>query len=630
MANSEIEILTGFILFVPMLVGLLSIPISKLSKKLTILANVLVTFIASLSIIVLLIENKVFQLSYSFLDIPLVFRFDSISLFVAFIPMFLGFLTMVYSYSYQESNISIYYSGSLIFIASMVNLVLSENLVWMYIFMEIATISSAILVSLGKRTEAKEAALKYMIISLFTSAATIIGIFIIKNTAGTLLISQIEWNIILTNENMLNIKLAIILIFVGLGTKAAAFPFYFWLPDAHSEAPATVSVLLSGGKIKIALFSLFLILYKLIGSLSTNLTTESFLTVSVVLAWIGVLTMVIGNIMALAQNDIKRMLAYCSISQIGYIMIGFSLGTTIGITAALFHMLTHSAAKGLLFFGAGSVEHATKTRDIDALGAVAAKMPITTLAMVIGSLSISGIPPFGGYTSKRILYEAFFDAGHSDYAIIAILVSALTLVLFLKLLSSVFFGIKPNMDVNTIDEVSESPKTMTFPMIILAIGCLIFGVIPDYIINSFIRPSISIFLPNEVLPPLETWPNILIHDATSGSYSPVPTTILIILGLVIGALLYYISTRGKLKEIKPIKDDDVTKVSSSRLPFTGGFYKAPYISLGQIYVSSAPFEYAAGPILEFFKKFHTGRITSYLWYITFGFLIISGFVLILL
>jgi multicomponent Na+:H+ antiporter subunit D len=565
-----------------------------------------------------------FRLELPFYDLPMVFNFHTIAFFVAFIPIFLGFLTMTFSYSYQINQIRWYYFLSLLFVASMVLLVFSDNLVWMFIFMEATTITSAILVSLGRRPEAKEATMKYLIITIFTSVFTILGIFIIENITGTLILSKINWN---QTTSLFEMKFAISLVFIGLSTKAAAFPFHFWLPDAHSEAPVTTSVLLSGGKIIVAEYTVFIILYKIIKSLSSFFSPTSFLDIGFILAGVGMLTMIIGNVMALAQNNLKRMLAYCNISQIGYILIGFSLGTAIGLAAALYHMLTHSVSKGLLFLGAGSVENSTGARDIDRLGSIAAAMPLTTISMVVGSLSISGIPPFGGYTSKRILYEAFFESNHPEYAIVAILVSALTLVLFLKLLSSVFFGINPNLDLPPIDEIHESPKSMTIPMIILTVCCLIFGVIPDFIINTFVSPGITVFLPGKQLV-ISAWPNILVQETVSGVYSPISATILIIIGLIFGVFLYRVSGRKPTIRESP-SYVTITKSSSKYLPFTGGFYDPPYLSLGQIYVPSSPFEFASKPILNIFKVLHSGRLTSYLWYITIGAVIILSIIVLL-
>ncbi|MFX0016409.1 MAG: complex I subunit 5 family protein [Promethearchaeota archaeon] len=625
MIDPVMELVGEIVLILPIVAAILVLPISLISRKLTTVFSSLITLIMVGCISYLMIFNtEPFRLEFPFYDLPFVFNFHPIALFVIFIPIFLGFLTMIFSYSYQITQIRWHYFFSMLFIASMVLLVLTENLLWIFIFMESTTITSAILVSLGRRPEAKEATMKYLIITIFTSVFTILGIFIIENVTGTFILSEINWD---QTSSLFEMKVAIALVFIGLSTKAAAFPFHFWLPDAHSEAPVTTSVLLSGGKIIVAEYTVFIVLYKIINSLSSVFSSTSFLNIGFLLSGVGILTMVIGNIMALAQNDLKRMLAYCNVSQIGYILIGFSLGTAFGLAAALYHMFTHSASKGLLFLGAGSVEHSTGARDIDKLGSIAARMPLTTISMVVASLSISGIPPFGGYTSKRILYEAFFEANHPEYAIVAILVSALTLVLFLKLLSSVFFGINPNLDLPPFDEIHESPKSMTIPMIILSVSCLVVGVIPDFIINNFVSPGIAVFLPGEEFV-ISAWPNILVQETISGVYSPISATILILIGLIFGLLLYRVS--GRKPTIRETPSYETIRTSSStNLPFTGGLYDPPYLSLGQIYVPSSPFEFASKPILNFFKFFHSGRLTSYLWYITAGATILLATIVLL-
>ncbi|MBU2102307.1 MAG: NADH/ubiquinone/plastoquinone (complex I), partial [Candidatus Omnitrophica bacterium] len=271
---------------------------------------------------------------------------------------------------------------------------------------------------------------------------------------------------------------------MGFGLKAALVPFHAWLPDAHPSAPASISAMLSGVLIKaLGVYALVRIFFNIIGVTNGFLSTLMFL---------GALSMLVGVILALSQWDLKRLLAYHSISQIGYVVLGIGLGTPLGILGGLFHLFNHSIFKSLLFLNAGAIDYATGTRELKEMSGLKEKMPITSNTNLIASMSIAGIPPFNGFWSKLIIILACVETGHIGYAIAAVLGSILTLASFMKVQKFAFLGTLREKYKN----ITEVPFTMKVSMICLAIICISGGLL--------LLPSFKFFLNGAVNTVLES------------------------------------------------------------------------------------------------------------------------------
>ncbi|MBL7197782.1 MAG: NADH/ubiquinone/plastoquinone (complex I), partial [Candidatus Omnitrophica bacterium] len=258
-----------------------------------------------------------------------------------------------------------------------------------------------------------------------------------------------------------------VLFLMGFGLKAAIVPFHAWLPDAHPSAPAPISAMLSGVLIKtLGVYALIRIFFNVFG-ISTGTALSTILMV------LGVLSMMIGVFLAVGQWDFKRLLAYHSISQVGYIILGLGLATPLGILGGLFHLFNHSIFKSLLFLNSGAVDYALNTRDLKKMGGLREVMPTTSNTSLIASMSIAGIPPFNGFWSKLIIIIACVQAGHPIYALWAVLGSILTLASFTKVQKYAFFG-NLRDELKKIKEVSLSMKAS---MIVLSILCVIGGLL---------------------------------------------------------------------------------------------------------------------------------------------------------
>jgi len=308
------------------------------------------------------------------------------------------------------------------------------------------------------------------------SAFIVLGIALLFGATGALSFDGVALGLQSLDQKYLAGICAAFFVF-GFGLKAALVPFHAWLPDAHPSAPAPISAALSGLLIKVsgvyALARIFLNVFGLTPALST------------VLMYLGVISMVTAALLALGQRDFKRMLAYSSISQIGYIILGIGLGTPLGILGGLFHLVNHALAKSLLFLNSGSVQMATGTRNLDEMGGLGKRMPVTAATTVVGSLSIAGVPPLNGFWSKLIIVVALIQAGHWGFALLAILASVLTLWYYLLIQRRAFFG-KLN---ERWQAVHEAPFWMTASTVVLALVCLAVGVLFAATITSWVQPA---------------------------------------------------------------------------------------------------------------------------------------------
>jgi len=385
----------------------------------------------------------------------------------------IAFLTSIYAGSYMNKYTTThkFYTLFCLMIAGMNGVVLTGDLFNLYVFLEIASIASYALVAFGVEKTELEASFKYQVLGGMASLLILLAISLTYWMTGTLNMADIS-NLIRTQSFPTTVTFIQVLLIAGFGMKAAMVPFHAWLPDAHSSAPSPISAMLSGVLIKaIGLYVLFRLLFNVF-----VITYEISLTILI----LGVLSMIIGGLLAIGQSDYKRLLAYSSISQVGYIALGVGLGLVIlsnggdkdlaalAILGGLFHMVNHAVFKGLLFMAAGSVEHATGLRNLNQLGGLGRMMPVTSGTSFFGSMAISGLPPFSGFFSKVIIILAAIQANYYVIAILAALINIITLAYFLKLQKGIFYG----LPASGMNKVREAPVTMLVPMIILASLCL--------------------------------------------------------------------------------------------------------------------------------------------------------------
>jgi len=392
---------------------------------------------------------------------------DSLTSFMLVTVNLIAFLVTIYSISYMERYTAKwkFYTLFLLMLAGMNGVIVTGDIFNLFVFLEIASISSYALVAFGVEHEELEASFKYTVMGSVASSFILLGIALLYSYSSSLNMADISRTLLAQKGNSQIVLFVSVLFIVGFGLKAALVPFHAWLPDAHPSAPAPISAMLSGVLIKaLGVYVLARIFFNVLGM--TPISSSIFMV-------LGTISMVLGGLLALGQEDIKRLFAYSSISQIGYVVLGIGMGTSLGILAGLFHLFNHAVFKSLLFLNSGSIEYATGTRDLRKMGGITSKMPITGYSCLVGSMSVSGIPPLGGFWSKLLIILAAIEAKHFIFASVAVIVSMLTLAYYLKVQRLAFFGELRE----SLTGIKEAPLTMKLSMITLSIICIFGGLV---------------------------------------------------------------------------------------------------------------------------------------------------------
>ena len=390
---------------------------------------------------------------------------DSLSWIFLFVVNFIGFCVLLYSTSYMRkyTNEPLFYILYFLLFAGMNNVLISADFFNIYVFVEIASLSSYALVAFGLRPEEIEASFRYTVLGVFGSILIIFGVAFAYGLTGTVNIPDFM-KVIMQSGKTQQLWFIMALFLSGFAIKMALFPFHTWLPDAHSLAPAPVSAVLSGLVIKVLGFYLII---RFAGNIFV-----SVVGVKTVILVLGILSMVFGGLMALGQRDLKRVFAYSSISQIGYCAVGFGIGGYLGILGALLHFISHSFAKSLLFLDSGAIEYITGTTKIDELKGINDKMPETAMLGNLGMLTIAGVPPMGIFWSKLIIVLAAIKKGYIGVAFTCTIVSIITMGYFLKVIRKVFLSKE-----NKVGNKNECGKIMLFSMFLLGIIVFFIGLI---------------------------------------------------------------------------------------------------------------------------------------------------------
>jgi len=401
---------------------------------------------------------------------------------------------MLFSARYMEQYTakSKYLSLFLLMVAGMNGVVLSGDIFNLFVFLEIASIASYALVGFGCEHEELEASFKYMVMGSIGSIFVLFAVALVYGNTGSLNMAYISKAIASSGLNT-GLAFALALFITGFGLKAALVPFHAWLPDAHPSAPAPISAMLSGVLIKtLGVYALVRVVFNVFG---ISISTGWLLIV------LGLLSMVAGAFLAIGQWDLKRLMAYSSISQLGYVVLGIGLGglilarggnlawASLAILGGLFHLLNHAVYKSLLFLTSGSIEMSTGTRQMKQMGGLAEKMPVTRATCTVASASIVGIPPFSGFWSKLILVIAAVQAHFYWVAAIIVFVSLCTLIMYLKVQRYVFLGELPE----NLQQSKEAKNSMLVAMVFLACLCMLMGllVLVPSLRSSILEPAVK-------------------------------------------------------------------------------------------------------------------------------------------
>jgi len=500
--------------FLPIAVGVLVFFIPKMVKGVREAISLLTAAIAFVVVFLIfrmeeshlfisIIEIGDFNLHLDLLSAPL-------ASFILLFATGFGLLISLFSASYMagKERYKEYYGYFLFALGGTAGVFLANHFLLFLIFWEMVTASLYFLITTGE-PRAREGATKSFAMIGASDACLLMGVGILWFLNRTFVISDIN----LPAEGWLPV-LAFLLLMVGSITKAGAVPMHTWIPTASEGAPASVMAYLPAALDKLLGIYLLVMISTKIFVLGYNL--------GLVLMIIGAVTIIAAVMFAMVQHELPKLLSYHAVSQVGYMVLGIGTLTPIGIVGGLFHMLNNSIYKSCLFLCGGSVEKKSGSNELGDLGGLSRSMPITFITALIAALAISGIPPLNGFASKWLVYQGVLETGKGGsfiFLIAAMFGSALTLASFIKVIYSVFLGQKSKY---TEKVTGDSGFAMVFPVVVLAILCLFFGIFYRFPVEQFIAPGVGVSLT-----PMGIWESPL-------------ATILLIAGIALGLIIYWI------------------------------------------------------------------------------------------
>jgi formate hydrogenlyase subunit 3/multisubunit Na+/H+ antiporter MnhD subunit len=602
--------------FLPLIVGFVMLfcpsRFSLIHKAITLCISVF-AFVAA--IILFRTERDSFVWTLLQIDdikLMLTFSLTPLRQFMLLFAMGFGVLITMYSFKSRTAdddkrNSNIYYGSILLTLGGSAGILLSNNLLFLLVFWEIVTLCLYLLISTGGKG-ANFAATKSFALLGVSDAAFMLGVFMVWKLSGTFIISDIN----IETTSAISI-IAFLLLMTAAITKAGAMPLHTWVPTSGEYAPASVMALLPAAIDKLLGIYLLIVIVR-------QMFVVKSVALSLVLTIIGAVTIIIAVMVAMVQHNLKKLLSYHAISQVGYMILGIATGTPVGIAGGVFHMLNNAIYKSCLFLCGGAVEQRTGTADLEELGGLGKKMPWTFAACLIAALSISGIPPFNGFVSKWMVYQGVIQMGAQQqtnpaavlwpvWLLIAMFGSALTLASFVKIIHSVFLSRMPS----GLKDVKEVSALQVIPMSILALLCVFFGIFYNIPLKNFIYPALA------VQPELSLWGAGL-------------ATILVIVGIIIGVFFWLIGRfSSKIRIVHTWTCGE--KMDNDRIIISGTQFYKTVSSMGglkQLYSSQEKgyFDlYEQGSrvgsvITNMLRWVHSGVLPVYLTWVTIGILVL--------
>ena len=528
------------------------------------------------------------------------FRIDPLSAFVGVFILFFSLMTLLYSAGFMKGKKGLgqYYLYIILTALTSLGAVLANHLILFIMFWGFLGVLLYLLIQFGETPRTSATAKKAFIMIAGTDAFMILGIALIWGVTRSFAMDGPP--ILLDNKFTF---VAFLCLVMGAFAKAGAMPFHTWVPDTAEDAPTAVTAFLPASLDK--LLGIYFLARITLDIFKLDLASQTFLMA------MGSITIIAAVMMALVQHDLKRLLGYHAVSQVGYMVLGIGTGNPIGIAGGLFHMLNHAIYKSCLFFSAGAVEKRTGTTDLDKLGGLVRLMPVTFMTFLIASLAICGVPPFNGFASKWMIYQGLVETGKSGghlwlvWLMVAMFGSALTLASFMKLVHAVFLG-QPSKEIqDAAMSGPEAPSSMIIPMGVLASLCVLFGVF------AYVWPLCQFILP-------------CLKDSVvfQGMWSAGLATGLIVAGLLMGGLIFLLGSKMKTRRTEAfVGGEDLRKNPEMRLSGTAfyltiediGFLKLVY-RLAKEKVFDI-YEMAIKVVMLFnriSKYLHNGILSSYL------------------
>jgi len=542
-----------------------------------------------------------------FLSADLALRTDALAWFFGMTVAGIDLLAIVFSLRYMQGKrgLDFYYFGMLLVNAGMLGVVFSADLVSLFVFWEVMSWSTYLLISY-RGGKAVAAALKYMVMSIAGSGAMLLAMASLYATCGTFELGALAEPLAATS---LGYKLFILLLFVlAFGIKNAIVPLHVWLPDAHSEAVSPFSAVLSSVLVRMGVYGLLVIMYGVVGEAELAKLKVGSVTVRHVLCWVAGVTILVPLLIAMLHDDAKRVVAWSSVGHGGYMLLGISFGTALGVAGGLFHTLNYAVCVALLFLAVGAVEHRTGTRDLNELGGLMKRMPVTFATALVAVCGLIGVPLTNGFVSKWFIYKTLIVEGHPFLALVALIGTWATVLYGYKLIHNAFLGQLPRR----YRHVTEVPFSMQVPMILLSLAVILFGVLPGIAVQAIGSAQASLGL--DVL--------------QSGLWALPPAvgelnTIHILSGAIASLAIVYVvfALAGRARGVDPLDSYAAgSYVPTDRYQYSVNFYQqareliGPYVR-DRVDAFYRWFVGKAEGLFEEARRIYTGNVNTYAAYI---------------
>ncbi|MCP4599397.1 MAG: monovalent cation/H+ antiporter subunit D family protein [Proteobacteria bacterium] len=421
------------------------------------------------------------------------YRIDYLGAFMTVLLTTISFIVAIYSKQSVKKEIPgrevYFYSVFLLLVTGLIGIVVTGDMFNLYVFLEISSLTVYALISLGDRA-APFSAFRYVVMGTIGACFYLLGVGYLYMVTGSLNMADLSRMLPELYQSK-TVLVAFAFFIVGVSLKLALFPLHSWLPDAYTHAPSAVSALIAPTMTKVSAYMLVRIIFFVF---EPHFSIE-IVPVTTILSWLGAFAIIAGSVIAISQSDIKRMLAYSSVAQIGYIVLGVGLANRLGMTGGLLHIVNHAFMKCCLFLVAGSIIYKTGIRNIKQLRNLYIKMPYTTAAFTIAAFSMIGIPPTCGFFSKLYLILGSIDAGQWVFVVVILLSSLLNLIYFTNVLKHMYFP-KPESELGARERPlampvrSEAPLSMLIPVLVVAAGIFLLGIFNGEIISGILDSAI--------------------------------------------------------------------------------------------------------------------------------------------
>ncbi|KJS85501.1 MAG: hypothetical protein JM58_08680 [Peptococcaceae bacterium BICA1-8] len=486
------EQLPALIVVVPLLAALASPLVAYFSTTLVrwlSIAAILVAHLSSIGSLVHALTQGTWHYHFGGWAPPwgIEYVIDPLGGVMAVLISFVSLVVVVYSgpflKEYDWLKKGIYYALFTLLTTGLLGMVVTGDVFNFYVFLEVSSLTGYALIAAGGN-RATVAAFRYLLIGTIGASFYLLGIGYLYAITGSLNMADLAEKIPLIIDSPV-VLLAVVMFVVGLGTKMALFPLHGWQPDAYTYSHPAAAALIAGVMAKVPAYAVLRFFFFII--VGSTGPVQSALEV---MGWLAAAGIIVGSIMAIAQKDFRRMLAYSSVAQIGYIVVGLAIGNTFGLIGAMLHFINHAIMKSCLFLVAGGVKFRTGEHAIEKYAELSRKMPLTMGAFLIAALSMVGLPPTAGFFSKWYLVLGALEAGKWPYVVVIIISSLLNAVYFFRIIENAYMKKASPPLADKASSTLELPLQMLVPIVVLGLGILVLGIFNEQLVSQVLQYAI--------------------------------------------------------------------------------------------------------------------------------------------